>query len=537
MANSSGNNFSSFHSQLRKCWDTEFGWHLLPKNITEGCAAVGSLLDVPPLALLSGILGLLSFAIAHAQVEVPNTLWREPAILWLAIVMPTGTGKSTIYRYLTDILRKVRTKLENEDMVLKNWLLSDQNFEKLGELMAKNDGKVLGLCDELTNLLSQVNLYSGAKGLLDTHEFTKVLELFSGTAWSRQTVSGNATFNMPRTCLTLCGMTQPITAFSLIVDKNNFSKGLASRFLWIFPRPVFNNFSSLQIHANEECSTTATEFTSIIEDLLVMIFKEKARLTDPSEAITYRVQITERKVFPEAYNECQSILKKNCLEDSFLCALYSKAKGQYLRLALPLHALFLQRPLPDALPRQIPEPVLEASIAFAKLCIQHTALVAGTNVNGEREAVGENVDITQLDNNDNNKLQQVVLSSPGHVVSGSKMILVNKFRQRGGKQTVLNVFNSLVQKKLGTLLQGRKGTVFFLKKNTEVLGADDLLAFIRELHNLGITLAAYQGAFKNDTHATAIEAATAFSKLTEHQNPNKKRKTTYTSIPSTSDDA
>ena len=77
-------------------------------------------------------------------------------------------------------------------------------------------------------------------------------------------VSGNANFNMPRTCLTLCGMTQPTTAFRLIVDKNNFSKGLASRFLWIFPRPVFSNFSSLQIHANEECSTTATEFTSIV---------------------------------------------------------------------------------------------------------------------------------------------------------------------------------------------------------------------------------------------------------------------------------
>ena len=350
----------------------------------------------------------------------------------------------------------------------------------------------------------------------------------------------------------------------------------------------------------------------------------------------------------------------------FLSALYSKAKGQYLRLALPLHALFLQRPFPDALPRQIPEPVLEASIAFAKLCIQHTALLAGTNVNGEREAVGENADIIQLANDNNNKLQQVVLSSPGHVVSGSKMTLVNKFRHGGGKQTVLNVFNALVQKNLGTLIQGKKGvstevlnanncfclaqvslpllssqsmfllykpqisvymshttlaigghfpymfttftcneslklqsvsnvpasfcnnipppvtkgltqitycfcmasqtcskkkqserimlrsietsshltyhscslqTVFFLKKNTEVLGADDLLAFVRELHNLGITLAAYQGAFKNDTHATAIEAATAFSKLTEHQNPNKKRKTTDTSIPSTSEDA
>lgn len=137
--------------------------------------------------------------------------------------------------------------------------------------------------------------------------------------------------------------------------------------------------------------------------------------------------------------------------------MYSKAKGQYLRLALPLQALFLQRPLPDALPRQIPESVLEASIAFVKLCIQHTALLAGRNVNGERLVVGENADITQLANNDNDKLQQVVLSSPGHVVSGSKMTLINKFRQGGGKQTVLNVFNALVSKNLGTLIQGKKG--------------------------------------------------------------------------------
>ena len=55
------------------------------------------------------------------------------------------------------------------------------------------------------------------------------------------------------------------------------------------------------------------------EDLLVMIFEEKGRLTDPSEAITYTVEITEQKVFPEAYYECQSMLKKNCLEDPFLC--------------------------------------------------------------------------------------------------------------------------------------------------------------------------------------------------------------------------
>lgn len=82
----------------------------------------------------------------------------------------------------------MRKKLvEDDEYDMKEWLLSDQTFEKLGEIMSQNDCKMLGLYDELTNWLSQVNLYSGTKGLLDTHEFTKMLELFSATAWSRQT--------------------------------------------------------------------------------------------------------------------------------------------------------------------------------------------------------------------------------------------------------------------------------------------------------------------------------------------------------------
>ena len=60
-------------------------------------------------------------------------------------------------------------------------------------------------------------------------------------------------------------------------------------------------------------------------------------------------------------------------------------------------------------------------------------------------------------NSDNDRLQQVVLTSPGHVVSGSKMILLNKFRKGGGKQAVLNVFKALVEKGLGSMKQGKKG--------------------------------------------------------------------------------
>lgn len=63
----------------------------------------------------------------------------------------SGTGKSTIFKYLVNLLTNVREKLVSEDLPIKQWLVSDQTLEKLGELMASNDCKALGLYDELTN--------------------------------------------------------------------------------------------------------------------------------------------------------------------------------------------------------------------------------------------------------------------------------------------------------------------------------------------------------------------------------------------------
>ena len=88
-------------------------------------------------------------------------------------------------KYLVEIIKKVHQKLVDEEVEPKDWLLSDETFEKMGEIMPQNDGKMVGLYDELTNWLSQVNLYSGTKGLLDTHEFTKLLEFFSAISWSQ----------------------------------------------------------------------------------------------------------------------------------------------------------------------------------------------------------------------------------------------------------------------------------------------------------------------------------------------------------------
>ncbi|KAJ7375682.1 hypothetical protein OS493_039612 [Desmophyllum pertusum] len=76
----------------------------------------------------------------------------------------------------------------------------------------------------------------------------------------------------------------------------------------------------------------------------------------------------------------KQLLKNNCQLDPFVCAMSVKAKGQYLCMSLPFHALFLSRSLPDALPSLIPEDAQQAAISMVNLCIQHTQLLAAKNI-------------------------------------------------------------------------------------------------------------------------------------------------------------
>ena len=51
---------------------------------------------------------------------------------------------------------------------------------------------------------------------------------------------------MKTTSLTVGGFNQPSVARSLIELPGNAEKGLSQRFLWLFPRPVYGNFDSLE---------------------------------------------------------------------------------------------------------------------------------------------------------------------------------------------------------------------------------------------------------------------------------------------------
>lgn len=51
---------------------------------------------------------------------------------------------------------------------------------------------------------------------------------------------------MNSTSLTVGGFNQPSVARSLIELPGNAEKGLSQRFMWLFPKPVYGEFASLE---------------------------------------------------------------------------------------------------------------------------------------------------------------------------------------------------------------------------------------------------------------------------------------------------
>ena len=148
---------------------------------------------MPPTAVLSGLLILTSFFVSHGTVSIPETDWVEPIILWISIGMPTGSGKSPLYKFLLDLVRTTKTKVElTKDHVSKkdkkghSWLLEEATFEKMGIMMHENYCKLLGLYDELSSFLTQTNLCN-SKGLSESHHLNQFLQIYNGLPWNKRT--------------------------------------------------------------------------------------------------------------------------------------------------------------------------------------------------------------------------------------------------------------------------------------------------------------------------------------------------------------
>ena len=117
----------------------------------QGFQQLGKSFDVPPTAVLGGVMSHISYCLSHGVIEVPGTEWVEPSLLWLSICMQTGSGKTPLFSFLTSLLKKVQQKCNDISIQQESiWLLDEASFEKMGAIMSVNQCKVFGLYDELS---------------------------------------------------------------------------------------------------------------------------------------------------------------------------------------------------------------------------------------------------------------------------------------------------------------------------------------------------------------------------------------------------
>lgn len=67
-----------------------------------------------------------------------------------------------------------------------DWVVEEASMEKMGAMMCDNSNKLIGIYDELTHFLTQINIYRN-RGLSDTHDLAMFLQLYNGLPWSRRT--------------------------------------------------------------------------------------------------------------------------------------------------------------------------------------------------------------------------------------------------------------------------------------------------------------------------------------------------------------
>ena len=89
--------------------------------------------------------------------KVPGTDWTEPVLAWLTVSMPTGSGKSTLFRHLYSMMQEICVMCGVTDEE-PTWVFDDATFEKM---MRENSCRLLGFYDEMSPFLTQINLYRG----------------------------------------------------------------------------------------------------------------------------------------------------------------------------------------------------------------------------------------------------------------------------------------------------------------------------------------------------------------------------------------
>jgi Protein of unknown function (DUF3987) len=232
---------------------TTFPLEALPAGVARYARAVAEDLNVSVDAAAVVCLSVLSAGVgASVKAQIKDS-WKDGAVLWVALVMPPGSGKTTVIRQIAGPLDDKQTAwfdmhaIEVEEWqtkedgkpkgarpdprpTTKRLVVDDTTVERLAGILNENPRGVLQKRDEMTGWIKSLNQYRGGKGA-DKQFY---LSSWSGTRATIDRKNAPDPVHVPRPNISLLGGIQP-DLLSELADPQAREDGFTDRFLFCHP--------------------------------------------------------------------------------------------------------------------------------------------------------------------------------------------------------------------------------------------------------------------------------------------------------------
>jgi hypothetical protein len=243
-----------------------FPIELLPKSARDLAYHGAQSQQVDPAMLGVPMLGVLAAAIGNSREIELKPGWREPCILWVAVIAKSGAGKSPALKLVSGPLES----LDNEcyeryqqdatayEAALATWeaqkralrgkqhpttdpkpvepqcehvITQDPTFEAVVVMLTHSPRGVALVVEELATWFGSFTRYRGAGGRSSTEE-SRWLPFHGGGLVKSNRVTRQ--YRSPKSSLSIIGMVQP-AILTRILTSADFESGLVARFQFAMP--------------------------------------------------------------------------------------------------------------------------------------------------------------------------------------------------------------------------------------------------------------------------------------------------------------
>ena len=262
----------------------------------------------------------------HTRVVI-NENWQEPLILWTVVLADKGQKKSPALNRLLEPIKTLEEQLvrnsedqeesdENTEKHQPQIYIEHFSMEELHYTLKRNNGRVVGLYDEISLLYEQLDKYKNGRSDRKT-----MLSLINGSSCRRNFRTSHSV--VPQTWFNIAGFVQPDVIVSLL--NGNDYDGFCDRQIFVCPPELDVDYDELvkpppttpQLH---EIFQALDEFHRQ-SDTKYELSKEAH-----TEFVAYHDQLNERK-------------RQHSRRERDRKSILSKAKGQVARLAAVTYAL------------------------------------------------------------------------------------------------------------------------------------------------------------------------------------------------------